>query len=47
MEELKKLEGIMENMVKRLEANKDDEEARAIFDRCAELVEALWKDEVR
>lgn len=46
MDAMKELQAIMENMAKRLEADAHDEEARAIFDRSAELLETLVHEEL-
>lgn len=44
---IKELQAIMQKMAKRLEADWNDEEARAIFDRSAELLETLAREELR
>lgn len=44
MSDLKDLEETMRKMAERLEANPNDEEARVILDRAAELFWTMWKD---
>jgi len=47
MEDIAELEHAMENAAERLETAPLDREARAILDRCSELLAAIWKDEER
>lgn len=44
MSDLRTLKETMRNMAQRLEINPNDEEARVIFDRAAELFYMIWKD---